>query len=264
MTGGADPAGFWPLLLISVAIAYGVTALRLRRQGRWPDRRALLFAAGLLVVAGAVTGPLAGRGQHDFVAHMVTHLLLAMLAPILLVLSAPVTIVLRALPVAGARRLVRLLKSWPLGFLTYPVTAAILNVGGLWLLYATALYGLMHEHAWLRIAVHLHLLLAGYLFTAAIIGVDPAPHRPAWLIRASVLVLALGAHAVLAKWLYAHPPDGVPLADAETGSQLMYYGGDLVDLLLIVVFCRQWFHATRPRATGPIRPSPVRLADRQA
>ena len=262
VTGAGDPVWFWPLLLTAVAIAYGVTALRLRQRGRWAARRMALFSAGLVIVAAAVTGPLADAAQHDFAAHMVGHLLLAMLAPILLVLSAPMTLVLRALPVADARRLARIFRSRPLRFLTHPATAATPNVGGLWLLYTTDLFAMMHEHAWLGVAIHLHLLLAGYLFTAALIGVDPAPHRPGWTVRATVLVLALGAHAVLAKWLYAHPPAGVAIPAAETGSQLMYYGGDLVDLPLIVIFCRQWFQATRPRPPIPDRSPAMRPTGR--
>lgn len=255
MTAAGDPVWFWPLLLTVVAVGYGATALRRRRQGRWPAQRVLLFYAGLAVVAIAVAGPPADQGRHDFSAHMAGHLLLAMLAPILLALSAPVTLILRALPVSRARRLVALLRSQPVQALTHPATTAVLNIGGLWLLYSTRLYGLMHEHAWAGVAIHLHMLLAGYLFTAAIIGIDPAPHRPSWLVRAVVLVLALGAHAVLAKFLYAHPPIGVSIREAETGSQLMYYGGDIVDLLLIIVFCQQWFRATRPRPAGHVRHS---------
>lgn len=30
---------------------------------------------------------------------------------------------------------------------------------------------------------------------------------------------------------------------------LMYYGGDIVDLLLVAVFCRQWYRAMAPRAS---------------
>jgi hypothetical protein len=54
----------------------------------------------------------------------------------------------------------------------------------------------------------------------------------------------LAAHGILAKYLYAHPPAGV--LHAEAGAQLMYYGGDVLDLILIVVFCRQWYTATDP------------------
>jgi putative membrane protein len=35
---------------------------------------------------------------------------------------------------------------------------------------------------------------------------------------------------------------------------LMYYGGDLIDVVLVVMLCREWYAATRP---GPVaRPRP--------
>ena len=67
------------------------------------------------------------------------------------------------------------------------------------------------------------------------------------MFRAIVLVCSLAGHSILSKYLYAHPPIGVSSADAETGAMLMYYGGDLIDLGLILIFCYQWYKATRPR-----------------
>jgi putative membrane protein len=174
------------------------------------------------------------------------HLALGMLAPICLVQAAPVSLVLRALPPATARRLVRRLERRGPRLLAHPITAATLDIGGLWLLFATPLFPLMQRRAWLAALIDLHMLLAGYLVTAALIGLDPIRRRPAWLARAAVLVLALGAHATLAKHLYAHPPAGVDAAQARAGAKLMYYGGDLVDALLIALFCRQWRRGARP------------------
>jgi putative membrane protein len=242
----------WAMLLLVPALLY---ALGLRSQPRgklWPTGRTLCWYAGIIVAGVALLGPIADKAHMDLAWHMAGHVLLGMLAPILLVLGAPVTLLLRALPVAHARAAVRALASPPLRLLTHPIPASLLNIGGMAALYTTGLYGAMHQHPPLFVAVHLHLLLAGYLFTAALIGLDPMPKRPSRLHRAVVLVLALGAHATLAKWLYAHPPAGVPLAQAEIGSQLMYYGGDAVDLLLIVIFCHQWYVAARPQAVaGP-------------
>lgn len=101
-----------------------------------------------------------------------------MLAPILLVLGAPVTNELRALPVEEARRVVRILSSPPLTSLSHPITASVLNVGGLFALYRTPLYGLTHQHGAVSVLIHLHAFAAGYLSTAAIIGIDPIAHRP--------------------------------------------------------------------------------------
>lgn len=236
-------AGVPPVLLLLAAVAvlgYLAAALPLHAQGRWPATRSALWCAGWLAVAGAVAGPFAGPG---FRVHMAGHLLLGMLAPLLLALAAPVTLALRALPVAPARTLVRVLRSPPLRVLASPAVAAALSAGGLWLLYSTGLHAATHHEPALRQAVQIHVLAAGYLFTAAIVGVDPDPHRASRPLRAAVLVLALAAHEVLAKHLYAHPPAGVPVADGQAGAQLMYYGGDAVELAVMIVLCRQWYVA---------------------
>lgn len=241
-----DPALAWALAV--AAVLYPVAVARSRR--RWPRHRTASWYAGL---AAATAGLLLGRG--DFSTHAAGHLLLGMVAPLLLVLAAPVTLALAALPADRARRLVAVLRSGPARVLTSPAVAATLDIGGLWLLYTTDLYALAARHPAVHLAVQGHVLLAGYLFTAALVGIDPAPHRPRPAIRAVVLVLAAAGHAVLAKHVYASPPAGV--GDAETGAMLMYYGGDVVEVALAVLLCREWFAADRSpgrrggRAGGP-------------
>jgi putative membrane protein len=246
------PAWLSAAPLLAAAGAYLWAVVAVRRRGRWwPPWRAACWCAGLTVAAVALIGP-GVAGHHDFVAHMQGHLLLGMAAPLLLVPAAPVTLALRALPVGRARGLSRLLASTPVRLVSHPVTAAVLDAGGLWLLYTTGLHQATGEHPWLRTVVNAHVLAAGYLFTAAVVGVDPAPHRPGRRTRVVTLVAFLAAHAVLAKHLYGHPPVGVPADQAQAGAALMYYGGDLIDLVLIVVFCRQWYATTGPhRATTP-------------
>ncbi|HEV2067184.1 MAG TPA: cytochrome c oxidase assembly protein [Thermomicrobiales bacterium] len=236
----------WIVILATLGLLYAIGLVRQPQSKHWNPWRTLRWYAGLLVAGAALIGPLPVAAQTSFVAHMTGHLLLGMLAPILLVLGAPITLGLRALPVARSRRCVRLLSQPAFALVAHPVTAAVLNMGGLAVLYTTDLYRIMHEHALVHVVVHAHVLLAGYLFTAAMIGLDPVIHRPSYLYRAVVLVLAMGVHSILAKSLYAYPPAGVPGDQAQAGSMLMYYGGDAVDLVLIVIFCAQWFRATRP------------------
>jgi putative membrane protein len=238
----------FPVALLTAAIAYAAAAASVRlRGGWWPTERIAGWIAGLAAAAAALVGPLAESGHHDFTLHMAGHLLLGMTAPLLLVVAAPVTLALRALPTHHARALSHLLRSRPVRLVTHPVTAAVVNGAGVWTLYTTGLYRAMGEHRWVDVVVHVHIIAAGYLFTAAVIGADPAPHRPSRGIRAIALIGFLAAHAILAKDLFGHPPAGVPSADARAGALLMYYGGDLIDLVLIIVFCRQWYHAAAPR-----------------
>ncbi|MFC0469393.1 cytochrome c oxidase assembly protein [Halalkalibacter kiskunsagensis] len=220
-----------------------------RRYRKWPFYRTVLWVIGVLCAIVAVAGPFAQRAHTDFTVHMLGHLLLGMLAPLLMVLSAPMTLALRTLNVTLARRLTRVLKSWPVRLLSDPIVASLLNIGGLWILYATDLYTAMHENITLHVLIHLHVFLAGYLFTLSMIYIDPTPHPTSYVYRATVLILALAAHGILSKYIYANPPSGIPVYQAEKGGMLMYYGGDTIDIVIIFLLCYQWYRATRPKTT---------------
>ncbi|MDY8164062.1 cytochrome c oxidase assembly protein [Bacillus thuringiensis] len=234
------------LIVIIVMIYIIATVLSNRHHKRWPLHRTVFWILGTVCVATAVIGPLANRAHIDFIAHMLGHLLLGMLAPIFMVLAAPTTLFLRTLNVKTARHLSSVLKSWPIRTFSNPIVATFLNLGGLWILYTTNLYSAMHQNILLHLFIHLHVFIAGYLFTISIIYIDPAPHRYSYRYRAIVLIIALAGHGILSKYIYAYPPTGVVTAQAEIGGMLMYYGGDLIDIILIFIFCLQWFRASRP------------------
>jgi putative membrane protein len=217
----------------------------------WPRLRSTAWVGGVLAVLGGTVGPLATAAHTDFTAHAVTHLLVGMLGPLLLVCGAPATVALRALPVPQARRLSRLLAGRPLSWLSEPVVAAVLSVGGLALLYLTPLYGWAQRDPVLHLLVHAHLLVAGYLLTASLVGADPMPHRRSFPHRAVVLVAAAAGHAILTKHLYAYPPDGVTTGAAQAGALVMYYGGDVVELALAALLCSRWFARPRWRTVAP-------------
>ena len=61
-----------------------------------------------------------------------------------------------------------------------------------------------------------------------------------------MLLVALAALGILSKFIFAHPPSGVSTAQAEKGAIVMYYGGDAIELVVIFIFCFQWFTNTRP------------------
>lgn len=236
------------LLLISAFLLYPIAAIvTSRNYKKWPLPRYMFWGAGLFCAGAALIGPLAAFAHINFIGHMMGHLLLGMLAPLFLVMSAPMTLLLRTLDVSVARRLTHVLKSRPIQFFSNPVTAAVLNIGGLYILYTTDLYLLMHQSLFLYVLIHLHVFWAGYLFTMSIIYVDITPHRYSYMYRAIVLILALAGHKILSKYIYANPPSGVPETEAEAGGMWMYYGGDIIDLALIMILCYQWYKAMAPR-----------------
>ncbi|REE03250.1 cytochrome c oxidase assembly protein [Citricoccus nitrophenolicus] len=251
------------LALVTAAVGYAACRWAARGRSPWPVRRTEAWYAGLTCAGAGAIGPVAAAAHTSFTAHMLGHLLLGMLAPLLLALGAPVTLALRALPAIRARSLTRLLRSRYVRVITHPVVAAVLNAGGLWGLYTTELYQLMHGSVLVYGLVHAHILVAGYLFTASLVGVDPDPHRASVPVRSAVLIPFIASHSILANWLYAHPPVGVEVADGQAGAQLMYYGGDAVDVVLIVLLFAGWYSATRPKAAVDVPPGVQSTRDLQ-
>ncbi|HWR85233.1 MAG TPA: cytochrome c oxidase assembly protein, partial [Rhodoglobus sp.] len=256
------PAATLEALLLALAASamavYVCGVVLARRRGRaWPLTRTVLWCAGIAVATASVTGPIAAAAHGSFVAHMTTHLLAGMIAPLLLVLAAPVTLALRTLAPAPARRVSRLLRSTPGRVVAHPLTALALSAGGLWIIYLTPVLAVMRESWLVHAAVHGHLLLAGYLFVAAVVGLDPRPHPTPRFVVAAILVVSIAAHGILAKHLYAHPPGGFAPADVQAGAQLMYYAGALVEAVVVVIFCAQWYRAADPRRHASAVGSPA-------
>lgn len=218
-----------------------------KKHSQWQTGRYLLFASGVIIAASALTGPLARLAHTDFTMHMLGHLLLGMLGPLLILHGRPMTLLLRTLKVSRARKLSKVLNMKYVKFISNPITASILNIGGLFLIYKTGLFELMHTSVLLFALVHLHVFLAGYLFTMSIIYIDIVTHRYSFLYRATVLIAALGCHKILSKLIYASPPESINRPDGEAGAMLMYYGGDLVDLALIIILCLEWYKAAGRR-----------------
>lgn len=235
----------------SLLIGYGYAVLRSNQlYKKWPLYRVVCWTLGIICIAISVIGPIAQASHESFIWHMVAHLLLGMLGPIFLVIAAPITVLLRNLSVKSARNVTRVFRSRIFRFYTNPLVASIINIGGLWILYVTPLYEAMLHSTSLHVLIHLHVFFAGYLFTVSLIYIDPLPHRVSFLYRTIVFVIALAGHEILSKYIYANPPSGVEIAQAEIGGMLMYYGGDAIDLIIIVILFYQWYKYTEPRTSS--------------
>ncbi|NEK95157.1 cytochrome c oxidase assembly protein [Modestobacter muralis] len=257
------------------ALLYVLARRRLvSRGGAWPAARTWAALGGMLCLAVALTPPLADRTGY-FPAHVAQHLLTVMLAPLLLALSAPVTLALRSLPVvpgptgAPRRLLLEFLHSPLLRVLTTPLVVAVLEVGSLYGLYLTPLFGALHDHAWLHVLVHTHMFLSGCLLSWLLVSPDPMPHRPSVTVRVVLLIVVAGGHNILAKLMYARalPAGAGPVEEVQLGAQWMYYGGDLIDVLLAVALLAGWYRRSgralrheRRRAASLDRTAPGTIA----
>ncbi|NYF58434.1 cytochrome c oxidase assembly protein [Micromonospora purpureochromogenes] len=253
---GQHGDGVGPLLLVPLLVfwVYLAAALRRREPGRggWSHWRTASFGAGaaLLAVAAVLPG-------HDLVGHMWRHLLVGMLAPLGLVLGAPGTLALRTVRRDVGRVALRVLRHPVPRMAAHPVTGLLLTAGGLYLLHLTPLYRATLAHPGLHGLVLLHFLASGYLFTWAIAGPDPGPHRSGVPLRLVVLGLSVAAHATLAQLMYAGLVDtAAPVAQLRAAATLMYYGGDLAEILLALALLVTWRPVAR-RARSEPTPSPA-------
>lgn len=244
------------ILMFSLLFGLGAYILAVfftnRTYRKWPIYRTVFWTLGVGCIAIAVMGPIANSSTIDFTNHMLGHLLLGMLAPLLMVLAAPVTLILRTLSVEKARVLSRFLKSKIMSIFRNPIVTSVLNIGTLWILYITDLYAVMHQNIFIHVIVHVHVFLAGYLFTASLIYIDPIHYRYSYIFRTIVFMIALAGHGILSKYIYANPINGVPIEETRMGGRLMYYGGDLIDLCIIIILYYQWYKTTRPKEVEAI------------
>lgn len=248
---------YLPVALLA-ALWGGYLSLSLRARGRrggWPVWRTVAFTVGMLLLAAAFSPAFDDFAHHDFSGHVAQHLLMSMVAPLLLVIGMPVTLMLRTLPHPSARRLGAALNSRAARTLSTPVVALVLSSGGLVLLYFTPLYELSTRSTPVHVLVHVHLVLSGFLFAWVIAGLDPAARRSSVRQRLVVLGIAVVVHAGVSQLLYAGLLVQVdePVDQMRAAGSLMYFGGDVAELLLALVMLL----AARPRRHSPSRfPAP--------
>lgn len=247
-----QPFSMLVLLALAAAIFLAYIALALRGD-RWSRWRIAAFSAGSLLLALGLLPQLLPFDPGDFRQHMLQHLLLGMLAPIGLVMGAPLTLVLRGAPRPLALLLARLMRSRLAHLLLNPATGLVLDLGGMAALYFTPLYPTMMAHPWLHFLVHLHFIMAGCLYSWIIAGPDPASGRLSVPARLVVLGIAVVIHSVLAQMLYAGILVTVPAPPDELrhAAVLMYYGGDIAEMILAFALVTTWRPERRVRGQTP-------------
>ncbi|MGO1665650.1 cytochrome c oxidase assembly protein [Flaviflexus sp.] len=234
---------------------------RLNARGdEWSNWRTFSWIAGMVLFFWVTNGGPAVYGAVLFSAHMLMHMILAMVIPILLVLGAPVSLLARAIPARtdgsrGGREIILAVAHSKYGaFWAHPVIAAVNFAGSLILFYFTDLFYLSLTTHVGHLLMVLHFTLAGYMFTNALIGIDPGPTRPAYPLRILLLFATMAFHAffgiavisstsVLANeffgWLGL--PWGVnALADQEVGGAITWGIGEFPTVALAISVAIMW------------------------
>ncbi|GHC33957.1 cytochrome c oxidase assembly protein [Streptomyces cinnamoneus] len=247
---------------------YGWAVVRLRRRGdAWPWGRAVAFVLGVLSVWLVMCTKLNDYGMVMFSVHMVQHMVISMLSPILILLGAPVTLTLRALPAAGRGRkgprewLVSLLHSRYMRVITHPVFTIPLFIASLYALYFTPLFDFLMESKTGHIAMMVHFLAVGLVFFWPIMGVDPGPHRPGYVMRMLELFAGMPFHAFFGIALmmasepmigtYMHPPASLgidPLEDQQAGGGIAWAFSEIPSVVVLLALVYQWYRSEQRQA----------------
>jgi putative membrane protein len=201
----------------------------------------------------AVAGPVADD-TGAFRVHVVQHLLLATAAPLALALASPVLLALRTLPVRPRRLLLAVVSSRVARWATSPGVVLVAAAGGTSAYYLTPLYPYAEQRAWLHALVHAHMLVAGCLLAWCVVAPAPSPVRPLPL-RLATLALAAGSHDAMAKLMYVHQLPAEP--GVRTGAQLLWYGGDALEVLTAVLVLSAWYAAGGRRLRHTAGRAPV-------
>lgn len=251
-------------VLALVLYGWGVVGLW-RRGDRWPVGRLVSWVVGVGSVFLAMCTRLNDYGMVMFSVHMVQHMIVSMLAPILLLLGAPVTLALRALPGGGRWRvralLVRLLHSRYLRVVTAPLFTIPMFVASLYGLYFTPLFDFLMGSRAGHVVMMVHFLATGLAFFWPIMGVDPGPRRPGYVMRIFELFIGMPFHAffgiavmmsseVLVR-VFAHPPASLgvdALADQQVAGGIAWAFSEVPSVLVLIALVVQWARSEERRA----------------
>ncbi|WP_156723633.1 cytochrome c oxidase assembly protein [Streptomyces apocyni] len=252
-----------PFFLISSLVAlglYGWGVARLVRRGdAWQAGRTVAFVLGVLSIALVMCTKLNDYGMVMFSVHMVQHMVISMLSPILLLLGAPMTLALRALPVAGRGRkgprelLLKVLHSRYMRVVTHPAFTLPMFIASLYGLYFTPLFDFLMESKTGHTFMMVHFLMVGVVFFWPIMGVDPGPRRPGYVMRMLELFAGMPFHAFFGIALmmasqpmigtYMSPPASLgidALSDQEAAGGIAWAFSEIPSVVVLIALLFQW------------------------
>ncbi|MGA6223754.1 cytochrome c oxidase assembly protein [Streptomyces umbrinus] len=253
--------------LLGLAL-YGWGVVRLVRRGdAWPVGRTVSFVIGVLSVMLVLCTGLNDYGMVMFSVHMVQHMVISMLSPILILLGAPITLALRALPTAGRDRmgprelLLMFLHSRFMRIVTHPAFTIPLFIASLYALYFTPIFDFLMDSKTGHIAMMCHFLAVGLVFFWPIMGVDPGPHRPGYLMRMLELFAGMPFHAFFGIALmmasepmvqtYKNPPSSLgidALADQTAAGGIAWAFSEIPSVLVLLALLFQWHRSEERQA----------------
>ncbi len=284
-----DPLVWLPAIVALVLWRIGVQKVNREHPGHpVARRRTWYWVAGVLTVVFAVDSGFALYDTTLFSFHMIQHMLLTLVAPPLLLLAGPITLLLQsASPETRRRWILPLLHARVVRVITHPVVAWLLFAAVMWGSHFSPLFDAALENDWVHRFEHALYLFAALLFWWPAIGPDPSP----WKLRPPARVLYVGLQMPQSTFLglavymasvplYQHYATVVrswgptPLEDQQMAGALMWVGGDMMFMLVLMLLVWVWMRDDEKRAVvedrrldverAAIRERELKLAARRA
>jgi len=236
-----------PIVDVPAVVAVAGYLIAVRRRARttgpgWPPRATASWLAGVVVLLLAAHSGIEVYGHALLWVHMIQHLLLIMVVPVLLIWGQPIRLGWCRAP--GGR-----LARW----LTFPVLTLGLYTGVLVVTHLTGFPELMATQPWAHHLEQVLYLLSGYLLFLPLVGSEASPWPIPHIVRFALLGLAMGADTLVgvALMLTGRPlapstalmrPGWGPslLGDQSLSGAIMWVGGDVLMMLLMLAVVAQW------------------------
>ena len=250
------------IIVVFLAAVYLVGVLRLQIRSGWqaiPIRKMLYGITGYSILFFAVAGPPEAFSQDMFFAHMIQHILIAMVGAVLLLAATPMAAYLWAMPetirVGLAPSLAE--NGWIRNInatLTNPRFALPAFILTLWGWHIPEAYALAVRNDLVHLAMHLSMFATSILFWWPIIGPPPVrsqltdPQRIVYLILVVTPTAVLAAIITLSNTViyttYIDTPHHFTLTPAEDqriGGLLMWIPGNIIYLATLTTLFLRWF-----------------------
>lgn len=255
--------GFFALLI------YLLGVVRLVKRGdKWSILRTATWTLGVVAGVFITNTEISRYALVSMSAHMTQHMVLGMLVPILLVLGAPITLALRALPptkldLVGPREWILLvLQSYYSKLITHPLVALTWYSGSIFVVYFSSLMTFLMSSHLGHVLMHIHFVLAGYLFFWVVIGTDFQPRNIGYPFKLLLVFVSMVIHAVFGLilmqstslvgggWFGKVAPVWLtdPIADQQLAGSIAWSFGELPMLLVFLALGIQWAKADKQQA----------------
>ena len=250
--------------LISLTGLYGYLILLARRDGRWGIeinwQHVIFFGLGILTLFLALQSPLDKISDEGlFAAHMVQHMLLAIIAPAFLLFGTPGRW-LRAiydLPIIGRG----------LSLVTRPLVSLLAFNAVLWVWHLPSLYeGALRDEN-IHIIQHLMFIMVGVLLWLPVVHAVPPKHPMGYLnkiaylffnmISTSILSAIFSFAGTLIYSFYGNAPLAFGLSsmdDQQMAGAIMWVPGGGIFLLAILITLAAWLRDEEHRGEANYPP----------